>query len=240
MLKIQLFISKSGYCSRRGADALVIEGRVKVNNICAMPGQMVDMNSIVTVDDIEVSVDHIDVDTKVILLNKPRNTICSRRDPQERSSVFSLLPVLKGRSWIGVGRLDFNTEGVLLFTNDGKLAHKLMHPSSGIERTYLARTFGKKLEKRDMELIVKQGVKTETATLKPKSLRLMNSTDRHQSYEVVLTGGKNREIHEIFEFFDIVISRLKRVAYGSVNLDNLPKGAYRFLDQDEIDFLMGG
>jgi 23S rRNA pseudouridine2605 synthase len=133
-----------------------------------------------------------------------------------------------------VGRLDFNTEGILLFTNNGELAHRLMHPSAELERIYLARAFGKPLTKNDMELIVSQGVNADNRTFQPKLIELMNSTSKHQSYRVILTEGKNREIHQIFESYNIVISRLLRISYGSIELGELKTGEYRYLTHDEV------
>jgi 23S rRNA pseudouridine2605 synthase len=211
-----------------------MDGRVLINGVRALPGQMVG-------GDVNISIDGIDIDIatdiepiKIIALNKPRNVICTRNDPQGRRCIFDLLPPNNGRSWIGVGRLDFNTEGILLFTNNGELAHRLMHPSAELERIYLARAFGKPLTKNDMELIVSQGVNADNRTFQPKLIELMNSTSKHQSYRVILTEGKNREIHQIFESYNIVISRLLRISYGSIELGELKTGEYRYLTHDEV------
>ncbi len=232
--KIQLIISQSGFCSRRAADSLVLEGRVLINGVRALPGQMVDGNASISIDGFSIDTVNDIEPVKIIALNKPRNVICTRNDPQGRRCIFDLLPPSNGRSWISVGRLDFNTEGILLFTNNGDLAHLLMHPSAGLERIYLARAFGKPLSKDDMELIVSQGINADNATFQPKSIELMNSTSKHQSYKVVLTEGKNREIHQIFESYNIVISRLLRVSYGSIELGNLKTGEYRYLTKEEV------
>ena len=143
--RLQKYLSGLGLGSRRKIDELIQAGRVRVNGRVAVPGERVTPNSQISVDGKPVRAQknrESAAATRVILYNKPEGEICSREDPGGRPTVFRNLPKLKSQRWISIGRLDINTSGLLLFTNDGDLANRLMHPSSGIEREYLCRVYG--------------------------------------------------------------------------------------------------
>lgn len=232
-MKIQTYIALSGKYTRRHADRLVTEGKVFVNGTKAKPGQVISENDTVKVNN-EIINPTTDDSVQVLRLFKPRGYICSRADPEGRKTVFSLLPSTKGRSWISIGRLDINTEGLLLFTNSGQFANKLMHPSSNLSRIYQARTFGNKLTLAQIKSI-ESGIKVDNVTYKAKSINLKNSSGSHHHYEIHLNEGKNREIHNIFNYFGIKVSRLKRTGYANVTLKGLRSRHFDFIDYKSIE-----
>ena len=156
----------------------------------------------------------VDQRLRVILYNKPEGEICSRNDPEGRRSVYERLPSLKSGRWISVGRLDFNTSGALLFTNDGELANKLMHPSSNIDREYLVRIQGEVDD--DMLTRLKEGVLLEDGTAKFTDIRKGDSEGTHPWFYCVVMEGRNREVRRLWESQGVRVNRLKRVRYGNI------------------------
>lgn len=235
--KLQKVIAASGYCSRRAAETLISEGEVRVNGETAHLGQRVEAT-----DDIRVQNKRIasaqQHTTHVIVYNKPLGVLCTAAasDPDNRPTVFDYLPPLKVGRWIAIGRLDINTTGLLLFTNDGGFANQLMHPSNEIPRAYRVRASDKLNS--DQLNSLRSGVQLEDGPAKFDEIVPENPGDRTRSnhwYRAVLHEGRNREVRRLFESQGVMINRLSRVSYGNVRLPKtLKPGQWQQLDQNAI------
>ncbi len=213
--KLQKVLARSGFGSRREMERAIVDGKVTVNGKPATLGDRVTGEDKILFDGKYVS--H-GADNKqplrVILYNKPEGEICSRSDPEGRRTVYENLPKLKNGRWISVGRLDFNTSGLLLFTNDGELANKLMHPSSNIDREYLVRIQGEVDD--DMIERLKEGVLLDDGVAKFTDVVAGSDEGSNSWYYCVVMEGKNREVRRLWESQDVRVSRLKRVRYGNI------------------------
>ena len=223
--------------SRRQIEGWIEEGRVKLNGVVAELGAKATIADQVEVDGKVIRLDkRLDQSPQVIAYNKPDGVVTTRRDPQERPTVFDNLPEIKGGGrWIAVGRLDVNTCGLLLFTNDGTLADRLMHPSSEISREYACRILGEvtpeKLE------ALKKGVTLEDGPAKFETIepRPGPEDSANQWFHVSLKEGRNREVRRLWETQDLKVSRLIRVRYGPIRLDRfLSRGQTRPLKPGEM------
>lgn len=222
MQKLAKIISNSGICSRRDAEKLIVNNQVKVNNIIInSPAGRFSNDAI-----IEVSGKVINQKQKarLWLYYKPVGLITTHKDTHGRETVFANLPELP--RVISIGRLDLNSEGLLLLTNDGSLARKFELPSSKIERVYKVRAYGLP------EPLLKnyKNIEIDKIIYNPKSIKLMKSVNCNSWFEVVLTEGKNREIRKIFSHFGMQVNRLIRVRYGDFSLGNLKPGQYKEVD----------
>lgn len=215
--KLQKILAQIGLGSRRTIEEWIKAGRVNVNGLVAKIGDRVDRQACIQVDGRLVTIPTPEeVETRVILYHKPVGEICSRADTEDRPTVFEHLPRLKNARWISIGRLDINTAGVLLFTNNGSLANKMMHPSSEIEREYAVRVLG---EVSDAVLAKLQtGVKLEDGIAKFDSLVDGGGSGANHWYHVVVKEGRNRLVRRLWESQGITVSRLTRVRYGAVAL----------------------
>lgn len=213
--KLQKVLARAGVGSRREMEKYISAGRVKVNGNVATLGDRVTSDDKVVVDGHAVTIKASQNDVvRVVLYNKPEGQICSQNDPEGRPTVFENLPKLSSGRWISVGRLDFNTSGLLLFTNDGDLAHKLMHPSSNIDREYLVRVQG---DVTDANLAaLKAGVDLEDGKAKFTDVVPGSQEGSNQWFYCVVMEGKNREVRRLWESQNCRVSRLKRVRYGSI------------------------
>jgi len=229
--KLQKVLASRGLGSRRAMEKWIEEGRVMVN------GQVATLGDRVTAED-RIQVDGKNLSKKttrhrVILYNKPVGEIVSRDDPEGRPSVFSRLPKIKRGRWVSVGRLDFNTAGLLLFTTDGELANRLMHPSRQIEREYLVRTLGTVDD--DMLQRLREGVLLEDGMARFTDIQKGRGEGANQWYYVVIMEGKNREVRRLWESQGITVSRLKRVRFGNVFIPSKVKaGQWTDLEAKEI------
>jgi len=223
-------LAQAGIASRREAEQMVLEGRVTVN------GHVIETMGFKA----DPSKDFIKVDGKklagfeskiVILLNKPRNILSTVKDPQERPTVMNLLKGVKKRVY-PVGRLDFDAEGALILTNDGDLAHILSHPRFSIPRTYLAKVRGTPEEKVISRL--QRGITLEDGRARAVSVEVLDRREKNSWVRVVVTEGRNHLIKRMFLAIGHPVLKLKRVAFGPVQLGNLPLGQFRYLTPAEI------
>ena len=218
--KISKFIAHAGICSRRQAEELVLDGRIKVNDaVITTPSTRVIKGDIVKLDD---KVINKISKLRVWIFNKPRGFITSNFDPQGRETIFDILPDL-GERVISVGRLDYNSEGLLLLTNNGEFSRLLEMPSTGLTRKYRVRIYGRLTH--DIIEQLKDGLEIDEVQYKSIIIEHDNSFETsNQWITVTLLEGKNREIRRVLEYFDIEVSRLIRISYGSFELHELETG----------------
>lgn len=213
--KLQKVLANKGFGSRRAMEKWIEAGRVKVNGAKATLGDRVEADDLIQVDGRPIGrVQDEQQPVKLLLYNKPVGQVCSRRDPEARPTVFDRLPRLKNQRWIAIGRLDISTSGLLLFTTDGELANKLMHPASQIEREYAVRVNG--VVDEAMVKRLHKGVMLEDGMARFTDIQGGGGESTNRWYYVVLTEGKNREVRRLWESQGVMVSRLKRVRYGNI------------------------
>jgi 23S rRNA pseudouridine2605 synthase len=233
--KIHKLLAAAGIGSRREIETWIHAGRVVVNGEQAHIGQRIANTDRVEVDGRAVPL-RATVTPEIIVLNKPGGVACSRNDEEGRPTIYDTLPPLRHGRWISVGRLDMQTTGLLLLTNDGALAHKMMHPSTGLDREYAVR-INAELEDDELALLM-QGVEVEGETLRFSDIRFYDGSGRNFWYHVVLMEGKNREVRRLFEAIGCTVSRLKRVRYGPVILPSwLRQRHWAFMTVDDVHAL---
>ena len=231
LYRLNQFISRSGVTSRRKADILIESGKIKVN------GKIVKkLGTKVSVEDkIEYNRKQITIQRyKYLILNKPKNFITTLSDEKKRKTVLDLINNACTERLFPVGRLDKNTTGVLLFTNDGDLSQKLIHPKHKIKKEYHV-SLNKKISMLDFEKI-KKGIDLEDGKIKVDEIRIINNT---YNKELLLTlhSGRNRIVRRIFEFLDYEVLKLDRILFAGISKKNTPRGKWRFLNNKEIGFL---
>ncbi|SFR43392.1 ribosomal large subunit pseudouridine synthase B [Marinobacter daqiaonensis] len=233
--RLQKLLSRAGVGSRREVDAWIQEGRVTVNGKVAEPGTRALPNDRIAVDGKPVeSRASADVIRRVLVYNKPEGEVTTRNDPEGRPTVFDNLPRLKDQRWIAVGRLDINTTGLMLFTTDGELANRLMHPSTEIDREYAVRIFGEVDEAMLQRL--REGVLLEDGMASFSDIAPAGGKGLNQWFHVTLMEGRNREVRRLWESQGVRVSRLKRVRYGPVFLPSrLSVGRWEEMDQKGVD-----
>ena len=232
--RIHKILADHGIGSRRGIESLIKQRKVKVNGELATLGQLVSEHDIFEVEGRTVRLSKKDPSKKRILMyNKKVGEISSRNDPDHKKTIFDSLPKLKSGRWVSVGRLDINTSGLILFTNDGSLANQLMHPSSNIEREYIARVHGHVTDQILNNLM--KGVKLEDGFAKFTDVQGGRKGNTNQWFAMVIMEGRTREVRRLWESQGLEISRLKRVRYGSLFLPaSLKQGAFKELSKSEI------
>ncbi|MCR1825847.1 pseudouridine synthase [Pseudomonas indoloxydans] len=236
--KLQKVLARLGLASRREIETWIAEGRVKVNGAAAILGQRVDANDAIALDGRLLKREEITGSVRrVLIYNKPDGEICTRDDPEGRPTVFDRLPRPKEGRWINIGRLDINTTGLLLFTTDGELANRLMHPSYQMDREYAVRVRGEVTE--EMLENLKNGVMLEDGPAKFTDIKEAPGGEGFNHwYHCVVMEGRNREVRRLWESQGLVVSRLKRVRFGPVFLTSeLTMGRWREMDQREVDIL---
>lgn len=234
--RLQKFLADRGVGSRRKIESWIADGRIKVDGKPAQLGDRVDEKSKIKIDGRLVRTGQSQKDSRVILYNKPEGEICSRDDPARRPTVFRNLPKLRGARWVAVGRLDINTRGLLLFTNNGELANRLMHPGSDIEREYMCRIFGR-VDTGMLERL-QSGIRIDGVEFKFKRIKRQRGEGSNTWYSVVVSEGRNREVRRLWEAVDCRVSRLVRIRYGGVTMPkNLRQGEWTELKSSAIDRL---
>jgi 23S rRNA pseudouridine2605 synthase len=230
--KLQKVLAQAGIGSRRDMEQLVAEGRITVNGEPAHVGQRISFGDQLRIDGKPIKARIAPPPPRVLAYHKPAGEVVTHDDPQHRPTVFRRLPRLPQGKWQSVGRLDINTEGLLLFTNSGELANQLMHPRFGVEREYAVRVLGV-VDEAERERLL-QGVPIDGQPCAFKSIEDGGGEGANRWYRVVITEGRNREVRKLFEAVGHAVSRLIRVRYGSVVL---PRGLRRgvWVDLDEVD-----
>ncbi|NWC96361.1 MULTISPECIES: 23S rRNA pseudouridine(2605) synthase RluB [unclassified Pseudomonas] len=236
--KLQKVLARIGVGSRRDVEAWITQKRIKVNGAEATLGQRVDLHDAITIDGKVIKREEAAESVRrVIMYNKPDGEICTRDDPEGRPTVFDKMPRPKEGRWINIGRLDINTTGLLMFTTDGELANRLMHPSYEMDREYAVRVRGEV----DDEMIerLKAGVVLEDGPAKFTDIKQAPGGEGFNHwYHCVVMEGRNREVRRLWESQGLVVSRLKRVRFGPVFLNSdLPMGRWREMSQYEVDIL---
>ena len=231
--RIQKILSRQGIASRRKIENLVKQGRVQINGQKAILGSLVSKEDLIKIDGKKIDLLNLDFPLRVLMYHKKIGEISSTKDPQGRTSIFGSLPNISRGRWVSVGRLDINTSGLMLFTNNGEFANKLMHPSSNIEREYVARIQGK-VEERHLNNLL-EGVNLEDGIAKFSDIQEGRKGRSNQWFAMVLSEGKTREVRRLWESQGLKVSRLKRVRYGGLFLPvSLRQGYHKELTNKEI------
>ena len=235
--RLQKVLAQAGIGSRREMEKWIEAGRVSVDGKIVGLGTKVDEKQVIRVDGKIIKLKAVRESLpRVLAYNKPEGEICSSSDPEGRPSVFDHLPKLHRGKWIMIGRLDINTSGLLLFTDDGELAHRMTHPSYEMEREYAVRVFGELPEK--VTDILREGVQLEDGPARFDSIRMTGGEGLNKWFTVTLKEGRNREVRRIWETQGLQVSRLMRTRYGDYQLPkSLKKGNWRELTGKEINGL---
>ena len=232
--KLQKILANAGLGSRREIEKWIASGRVSINGTIAELGERATDKDTIRVDGKIIEIKSAgEIYTRILAYNKPSGEVCTLKDPEGRPTVFDRLPRTKFGRWISIGRLDINTTGLLLFTNNGELAHRLMHPSYQVERKYAVRVHGEVTQEMINQL--KQGVLIDGDFCQFNFIQDKGGEGTNHWYEVGLSEGKNREVRKLWESQGVEVSRLMRVQYGPVSLpQQLSRGRWEDLDESTI------
>ncbi|ATD06664.1 23S rRNA pseudouridine(2605) synthase RluB [Pseudoalteromonas piscicida] len=235
--KLQKVLARAGVGSRREMEKYIESNRVSVDGKVAKLGDRVEETSVIRVDGHIVKIEQQEERIcRVLMYHKSEGELCTRRDPQGRRTVFDRLPKLDGDRWIAIGRLDINTSGLLLFTNDGELANRLMHPKYEVEREYSARVFGE-VTNQTLRTLTK-GVELEDGPAKFLKIKPLGGEGLNKWFNVTLTEGRNREVRRLWQSQDVEVSRLIRIRYGKLELNKrLPQGGWEELKLEDVNYL---
>ncbi len=235
--KLQKVLARAGVGSRREMEKYIEANRVSVDGKVAHLGDRVEPGQLVRVDGHIVKIEAVQERIcRVLMYHKPEGELCTRKDPEGRRTVFDRLPRVDGDRWIAIGRLDINTSGLLLFTNDGELANRLMHPSYEVEREYSARVFGE-VTNQTLKTLT-QGVELEDGPARFLSIKPQGGEGLNRWFNVTLTEGRNREVRRLWQSQDVEVSRLIRIRYGQLELSKrLPQGGWEELPLAQVNYL---
>jgi len=237
-IKLKKYLSNAGYCSRRKATDYIEDNSILINSKNAKHDDILEHGDVLVINK-KREIVNLKLKTEILIYHKPTGEICSTVQTETNKSVYQSIPNRKKGKWIMVGRLDVNTSGLLVFSNNGDLVQKLSHPSSMIERKYLCRIFGKPTTSQIQNLLngaLIDGKKSSFDKLTPikKQSDAMNNW-----FRVTLHSGRNREVRKLWESQSIQVNRLIRIGFGPIALpENLKKGQYRYLTENEIDNLL--
>lgn len=215
--RVQKFLATQGLASRREIERWIKAGEILIEGKVCVLGQRITGNEKIVIRGKPVILNN-KVKTRVLLYHKPSGEVVTRADPQQRPTIFDQLPILKSGRWISVGRLDFNTSGLLLLTTDGALANNLMHPSNEIEREYRVRVHGRVTD--EVLSRLQQGVHLEDGLSSMQILEVQENKGTNTWCRVVLKEGRNREVRRLWESQGLQVSRLIRTRFGSIKLPN--------------------
>lgn len=230
--RIQKILANAGHGSRRQIEKLIQQGRITVNGKQAELGQQLGDRDRVAIDSKQIRLHpQLQQKTKVIAYYKPAGEVCTRSDEKGRTNVFDKLPSIRNGRWINIGRLDINTTGLLLFTNDGELANKLMHPSNEVEREYAVRVLGKASPEQLQAM--RNGVELEDGNAKFTDIVDSGGEGANHWYHVVIMEGRNREVRRLWESQGLQVSRLIRTRYGSYILPRRKRPGQNWRLEDE-------
>lgn len=232
-MRINKFLADRGIASRRHADEMISAGRIRINGQQATLGANIEENDLVTVDDMPI----INEEKKLVyyIMNKPKGVVCTLSDDRGRKTVKDYLPQDNKTRVFPIGRLDYATEGLLLLTNDGDLAYKLMHPRNEISKTYMARIEGTLTEK-DLNPI-RSGVELDGVLTKKCKAHIVETNKAYTKVHITITEGKNRQVRRMFEAIGKNVEFLKRIKIGQLSLSGLDRGEVRELTQEEVFYL---
>lgn len=232
-MRINKFLAMSGVASRRASDKLILEGEVKINGKICSPG-----------DDVDLSSDTVSVNGKIVnvikkydyyIMNKPKGYVCTVKDDKGRKTVMDLLPQ-KIKRLFPVGRLDYDTEGLLIFTNDGDLTFKLTHPKNEVPKTYLVKT-EKPISDEDL-VKLRNGVYIDGVKTKKCNVKLIETLKTGSKIHITISEGRNRQVRKMFEAVNNNVDFLKRIKIGDLTLSGLNRGEVRQLSPREVDYLL--
>ena len=231
-MRINKFLADKGIASRRHADEIIAAGRVTINGVIATLGANVE-------DEDEVALDGVILETtekkmEYYLMNKPKGVVCTVSDDRGRKTVIDLLPEGVGRVF-PVGRLDYETEGLLILTNDGDLAYRLTHPMTEIPKTYMAKIEGTLTEK-DLNPI-RSGIELDGVMTKKCKAHIVETNKAYTKVHITITEGKNRQVRRMFEAIGRNVELLRRVSIGQLKLTGLDRGKTRPLTEQEVFYL---
>ncbi|MCC6194065.1 MAG: pseudouridine synthase [Burkholderiales bacterium] len=238
--RLHKVLASCGFGSRRAMEEMILAGRITVNREPAEVGQKVGPGDEVRINGELVKVRFAEPRPRVLMYHKPAGEIVTRDDPEGRPTVFAKLPSIGNGKWINVGRLDYNTEGLLLFTNSGDLANRLMHPRYEVEREYAVRVLGRLSDEQMQQLV--SGIQLEDGLAKCDKVEDGGGEEEGANhwYHVVLKEGRNREVRRLFEALNVPVSRLIRTRYGTLAMPSLLKrGDLRELEPNEVGAVMG-
>lgn len=232
-VRLQKLLAQAGFGSRREIEDWITAGRLSLNGKLAQLGNRATSRDRIELDGKPMAFEKASDEVRVLMYHKPEGELVSRNDPKGRATVFSRLPKIKGAKWMSIGRLDFNTSGLLLFTNSGELAHGLMHPSFGVEREYAVRIFGGLSEEEVARLLA--GVELGDGPAVFGKVVSAGGDGSNRWYKVTLKEGRNREVRRLVESLGKQVSRLMRLRYGAVRLpEDLKPGEWRELDAAKV------
>jgi 23S rRNA pseudouridine2605 synthase len=233
MERIQKYLANQGAGSRRQIDAMLQQGRISVNGKVAKPGDQIDGREKIAIDGKLLRLQRHQARPRILMYHKPLGEVCTRSDPEGRDTVYRNLPGLNQGRWVSIGRLDINTSGLLLFTNDGALANRLMHPSFEVEREYAVRVHG--AVSTEMLQQLRDGIELEDGAAHFDDILDSGGSGSNHWYHVILKEGRNREVRRLWEAVGVEVARLVRVRYDEFKLPKwLKPGKSRFLDDDVV------
>jgi 23S rRNA pseudouridine2605 synthase len=235
--RIQKLLANAGYGSRREIENWIVSGRIKLNGKPAKLGDRASVRDRILLDGKPVRIGgDTEKKTRVIAYHKPAGEICSRKDDDGRRTVFESLPPIKNQRWINIGRLDINTTGLMLFTNNGELANKLMHPSSEIEREYAVRVLGNPTKQQLDQLL--GGIELEDGPAAFKAIEERGGEGVNRWFHVVIMEGRNREVRRLWEAIGLTVNRLMRIRFANIVLPrNMRPGMVSDITPSELNLL---
>jgi len=233
-MRINKYIASCGICSRRAAEELITAGKVKVNNkvVTALFTDIDEFNDTVSIEGKKIAIVNHQV---YIMFHKPKGCVCTLKDDKGRKTVMDYLKDFGDKRIFPVGRLDYDTEGLLILTNDGDLANRLTQPAAEVPKTYIVKIAGE-LEQNDLG-ILRKGAVVDGVKLRGSKIKFLDYSDGISRYEVTIFEGKNRQIHKMFESVGKEVLFLKRVQIADIKLGGLSRGTYRYLTPKELKSL---